>query len=138
MRRPLRDRFEETLEKIPRGPLGFAGSGNVVGGVNYFIVALINGLIPIDGISVGFRVRSHNIQRFKNKQVHTFIIDAYNEDVTEFLAKFQSAPSNVDFILGDTKIQSAELLEERITSSTWKIIVEYRSREAIERVENNL
>lgn len=129
MARPLRSLLEKTTDKIPRGPLGFIGKGNAVGATNYFAVALANGLIPIDGVSIGFDVESHSVERQDGMETHTFIINSYNKDVARFIAKFQSAPSNVDFLSQETEVISITPIKERSTVTTWKVVVEVKERD---------
>lgn len=131
MARPLRDLFEKTTDKLPEGPLGFFGRGNAVGATNYFTVALINGIIPIDGIRIGFDVESHSVERDDDTEIHTFIINSYNKDVARFIAKFQSAPSNVDFFSQETEVLSINPVKERSTVTTWKAIVEVKERDEV-------
>lgn len=126
--RLVRNTFESATDKIPRGPLGFIGGGNTVGAANYFVVALINGIIPIDGVDVGFDVQSHSVERRDGVEVHTFEINSYNKDVAEFLSRFRAAPSNVDFITEETEIVSIEPIKERSTVTTWRVVAEVKER----------
>lgn len=127
--RPIRNLIEKGTSSVPRGPLGFLGKGNAVGAVNYFVVSAINGVIPIDGLEVGFNIESHSVDRSGDEDVHTFVVNSANKDVARFAAKFKAAPSNIDFTLQDTEVESVEALEERSTFTTWEIIVLVEERE---------
>lgn len=124
-RRPVRDRIENTTEKIPRGPRGFIGKGNAIGGAGVLTVSLANTFLP-DTFAVGFNVESQEVERLNGLERHTFVINAVSKDVAESAAKFLATPSNVDFALSETEVVSTELVKERPTFSAWGVVVEVR------------
>lgn len=128
--RPIRNLFENATSRIPRGPLGFFGRGNAVGAANYFSVAFVNGIIPIDGVDVGYDIESHSVERLDDgREIHTFVINSYNKDVARFIGKFKSAPSNVDFLSQETEIETVEPIKERNTVTTWRVVTEVKERD---------
>ena len=119
-KRPLRDLSEDITEQIPDGPLGIVGRGNVLGGLRYFQVSTINGLLPLDGIRVGFQVESHSVDRSGENEVHEYIIHATNKNVVRFLADYKSAPSNINFFTREKKDVQIEKMKERRWMTTWR------------------
>lgn len=122
-KRPVRDTLEKGTSRIPKGPLGVIGNGNLAGGIGYFTVSTINGLIPIDGVDVGFNVESHSVERENGKETHTFHINSANRDIAKFTAKFKSNPSNLDFLVRDVNVQDVEKVRERRWFTTWEVTV---------------
>lgn len=108
--RPLRDVLEEDItDKIPEGPLGAIGEGNVLGFAGFLAVEsgqIIT--IPVPGLTrPGYKVVSHGLTDTSldgDKQVHKIVLHAYSEDVAEFVTQYNSAPSNFDFIRADTEV----------------------------------
>lgn len=131
-KRPVRDRFEEATERVPRGPRGFFGEANALGGAGVGALSLVNTLIP-SPFEIGYEIESHTVDRFDDREVHTFRINAALRDIAESAAKFFSVPSNVDFAFEETEVVSTELIEEKRTFSTWEIVVEVRDRNIFQR-----
>lgn len=138
MRRPIRSTLEAVTDRVPNGPLGFVGGGNAVGAVNYFSVALINGIIPVDGLEVGYNIESSSIEQTSEGKLFTYTINAYNKDVTRFLAKFRSAPSNINFLSQRTEIEGVGLVEKRRAASTWRVRVLVEDRDITKRVNGDM
>lgn len=128
MKRPLRNLAEKATDSIPRGPLGIAGKGNLVGGAGYFTVAAINGVMPLDGVDVGFEVESHEVERTDGREVHTFIIHSASKDVAQFIAKYKSSPSNIQFM--GRRIEITNVAEEKSNRSfsRWRVRTEVEGR----------
>lgn len=118
--RPLRDTVEKASDKIPRGPLGILGKGNAIGGANYFTVALINGLVPVDGLEVGFNIESHNVERSGDEELHTFVIQASNKDLARFISKYESSPTNLDFFKNRTEVLEVERVDGSFVFPRWE------------------
>lgn len=128
-KRPIRDAIESTTDKIPSGPLGYGGGGNLLGGSYYFAVSTLNGIIPVDGVNVGFNIEGHDVRRRGDVETHTFVINALNKDTAKFVARFKSNPSLLDAPVRETEITNIEAVKERRTSTTWRIQVEARRRD---------
>lgn len=126
MKRPLRDRFEKATNNVPSGPLGKVGKGDVIGALGF--VAVESGeivTIPVPGVKrPGFSFISHSVEGTDTKQIHTLRVNAVSRDVAEFAAKYESAPSNLDFIRSKTKVTGVETITERSSYSTYEIVVE--------------
>lgn len=129
-KRPIRDAVESTTDKIPSGPLSYGGGGNLLGGLGYFTVATVNGVVPIDGVDVGYSIESHNVQRRDNKEIHTYTINAVSKDVAKFVARFKSNPSNLDILGREIEVTDVTKVKERRTATTWEVTVEARKRGA--------
>lgn len=127
-KRPLRSLSEKVTDRIPRGPLGIAGKGNLIGGVGYFTVATVNGVLPIDGVKLGFEVESHNVERTDNKEIHTFIIHSASKDVARFIAKYKSSPSNVQLMGREIKITDIDEEKSNRSFSRWRVRTEVEGR----------
>lgn len=134
--RPVRNTVENTLDKVPVGPLGFAGEGNLVGGATFFTVSAINGINPIDGLNVGFNTEASSVEKVDGAKVHTFFINAWSEDTARFAAKMQAAPSLIDLGIRETEIISVEEDTPRRTASTWRVMVRTETRKIQEDIED--
>lgn len=122
--RKVRDSLESLTERIPRGPLGIAGEGVLIGGAGFFVVSAINGVNPLDDIDVGFNIESSSVQRFgDDEQRHTFVINAVSRDVAKFAAVFSSRPSIVDSVVRVAEVEEIDLIEERRWMSDWRVQV---------------
>lgn len=128
-KRPAREKFEEFNDKIPSGPLGKLGNGTITGAAGYLAKSSTNPLFDfLPGIrQPGFSIVSHSIETSANPkdtfERHTFAISAVSKDVAEFVAKYFAAASNIDFATSDTEIDDVELVTERATYSTWRVVV---------------
>jgi len=134
--RPARDTFENVTEKIPQGPFGAIGRGNVLGAVGYIVVESGEVLtIPIPGVTrPGFRQVSHGFKGVEGgKQIHELIIHAFSKDVAEFATQYNTAPSNYDFLKGQTEILEIEELDRENIYTTYRIKVGI-DREAVRNV----
>lgn len=138
MERPVRQTFENVTEKVPKGPAGFVGQGNMAGAVTYFAVSLVNGINPIDGVNIGFNVESHSVERKDGKQIHRFLVNSSGKNVARFTSKFNSPPSTADFFLRDIDVKEVNKKEERSTLTTWEVVVELKDRKVINQVEDNM
>lgn len=134
--RPIRNTVEFTSEKIPKGPLGFVGNGNLLGGVNFLVVSSINGLIPVDGLDAGYNIQSHNVSKEGDDQVHSFLINAWSKDTAKVVAKVNAAPSLADLAIRRTDVVSAEEDTPRRTASTWRVKVRVKDRKVEEDVQD--
>lgn len=122
-KRPIRDKQEAATDKIPNGPLGLAGGGKLLGAVGFAGASLANGLIPFSDMDIGYRIRSHNINRKEGETVHTMEINAFSKDTAKFVAKSKASPSNIEFFSNKTEIKNVEQVQERKGSSTWRVKV---------------
>jgi len=125
--RPVRDAFEDITGKVPSGPLGKLGDGNVVGGLGY--LAVESGeivTIPVPGATrPGFKYVSHSfISAEGDVQRYEIVVHAISKDVAEFAVQYKAAPSNIDFLRGESSVVGTEVLDEDRTYSTYKITVE--------------
>jgi len=125
-KRPGRDAFEDITDRVPSGPLGAVGQGNIIGGLGY--IAIESGEIialPIPGLDrPGFKFVSHGMeQKDEGKQVHTIVIHAISRDVAEFACQYKAAPSNFDYVRGKTNIQKVEVKDGDSFYSTYRMTV---------------
>lgn len=129
-KRPLRDRFSDSVDKVPRGPLGKVGDGNLVGGAGFLAVESTRPFIDfIPGVKQpGYNILAHSTERFDGGTTHTLTITAVSEEVAEFVAKYAATPSNWDYITAETEIKGKEVLEEQRGYNTWKITVRVSSQ----------
>jgi len=127
-KRPIRNFEENVLNKVPEGPLGFAGKGNAVGAAEYFLISTANRLTPISGIKMGYKIISSSIKRQPDKTVHTYEINAWSKDVARFAARVQAAPSVIGMIADNISIQDVTPIKKRWTVTTWRVRVSVKSR----------
>lgn len=127
MARPIRSALEKATQKVPEGPLGFAGEGNGTGAALFAVSEVIGFFIPGSTLDPGFRIQSHSIDEVRGKEVHTFRVSAYFEQTARFSSQFNSAPSNIDFFIRDIDVTSVEKVEDRATVGTWEIVVEVQN-----------
>jgi hypothetical protein len=129
--RPVRDKVEGALDKIPDGPLDNLGGGSLAGVAGYYAISTgQTAVLPIPGIrQPGYSVISHGAEIKENFERHTVRMNAASKNVAEFAAKYEvSSPGNVDFLTSETEIVSTEELKSRNTISTWEIIVDVADR----------
>lgn len=127
--RPFRDRLEKDItDKIPEGPLGALGEGNLLGFAGFVVVESGEVItIPVPGLDrPGYKVVSHGLVETSSdgdEQVHEIVLHAYSEDVAEFVTQYNSAPSNFDFIRADTEVLKTEVIDPDGFYTTYEIKV---------------
>jgi len=133
-RRPLRDKAEEAFDKIPSGPLGKVGEGDLAGAGGFLAVESTRPVIDfIPGVKQpGYSISAHGTENMNGKTRHTLTVNAFSKDVAEFAAQYAATPSNIDFLTADTQIVDVEPVEERGTYSTWRITVDVAERGDLE------
>lgn len=134
-KKPIRSIITKASSKVPKGPLGVLGKGNVVGGAGFFISSAVNGIVPIDGVEVGFQVETHNVERSGNVEEHTFLVHSLTEQTARFAARYKSTPTNLNAIFDEVEVVSAEEVKERQGFSLWKIRTEVDTKGEIEKEE---
>lgn len=132
--RPLRDRFESITDRLPSGPFGKIGEGDLVGLGGFIAVEATRPIIQfIPGIKQpGYHVNAHNTDRMDGFERHTLTIQALSEDVAEFVAGYTATPSNIDFATTEVRLVDTEIVTERQTYSTYRIKVDIDERGRIE------
>lgn len=126
MRRPLRDTFETNVtDKIPSGPLGKIGEGDVIGAGGFIAVEATRPFFTfVPGLKQpGYHVTSHTTDTTDDGEVHTVTVTAISEDVAEFVAQYTASPSNVNFLVSNIELLSTEVVTERSTYSTYRMEV---------------
>lgn len=125
--RPFRDALENDItDKVPKGPLGAVGEGNMLGLAGF--IAVESGQIitfPIPGLNrPGFKIVSNSVVDSEpGRQVHDIVVHAGSEDVAEFVTQYESAPSNFDFIRANTEVLETEEIDPDGFYSTYRIRV---------------
>lgn len=128
---PVRDRLNNALDRVPRGPLGKGGEGDIAGGAGYFAVKTGQlAVLPIPGVrQPGFSTISHGVEIQDRSEIHTVRIFAVSKQVAKFAAEYEvSAPSNIDYVTGEINTTSIEEINPRGTYSTWEVVVEVADR----------
>jgi len=134
--RVLRSKIEDTLDKIPNGPLDNVGEGSLAGVAGYMAISTgQTAVIPIPGVrQPGYHTISHGVDVRGEFERHTVRISAASKNVAEFAAKYDVAsPSNIDFLTSETEIVSVEQIKERPTLSTWEVVVDVADRGQVEK-----
>lgn len=127
-KRPVRETTTKLSNKIPKGPLGFLGRGNAIGAVGFFTVSAINGVVPIDGMEIGFDVETHNIDRRGNVEEHTFLVHSVSENVARFIGKYKSTPTNLNFVTDEVEVVLVEEISPRRGFSLWRVKTEVQTQ----------
>jgi len=124
---PVRDRFEEVTSKIPEGPMGKVGGGNLVGAAGFVAVESTKPVWQfVPGIKQpGYKVTAHGTKELgSGEERHVLTVTAISEDVATFAAQYTAAPSNIDYIRSRTTVVDIREITERATYSTYKITVD--------------
>jgi len=130
-RKPLRDAVEGALDKIPRGPLGKIGEGNIAGFGGYFAIKTGQlAVLPVPGVrQPGFHAISHGVQPRDEFEEHVIRINAASRKVAEVACEYEIAsPSNIDFVTSEVEAVEVKELKSRPTYSTWEFRVEVADR----------
>jgi len=125
--RPVRDKLEGATDKIPEGPRGKIGGGNLLGAGGYVAVEATRPLFTlIPGLrQPGYTITSHSTEKTgEGTERHTLMVTALTEDVAEFAAEYNSAASNIDYFRSDVENIKVEKVTERGTYSTFNIVVD--------------
>lgn len=138
VKRPVRDSLSRLTEKIPKGPLGVLGRGNGIGAAGFFTASAINGVVPLEGVDVGFNVESHNVDRRGNVEEHTFLVHSASENVARFVGKFRSTPTNLNFATDEVEVVLVEELIPRRGFSLWRVKAEVQTKGRIEPEDVNI
>ena len=136
---PVRDQLSGITSKVPKGPLGAIGEGNLLGFLGF--VAVESGeiiAIPVPGVTrPGFKKVSHGAEVIEpGLQRHTIVIHALSKDVAEFVTQYDSAPSNFDFVRGKTTVTEVEELDVDSTYNTYRMTVEVDRRAVRDRLDS--
>lgn len=129
--RPLRNAIESQLAKIPSGPFGKIGEGDLAGVVGYALIKTGQlAVLPIPGVrQPGFQVISHGVDTGGEFDTHTVRINAASRNIATFASEYEvSAPSNIDYITSEVESIKVETLTERPTYNTYEIVVEVADR----------
>lgn len=124
---PVRDKFEEVTDKIPEGPMGKVGGGNIIGGAGFVAVESTKPLWQfIPGIKQpGYKVTAHGTKSLGDgKERHVLTVAALSEDVAEFAAEYTAAPSNINYLSSDIELVEIKEITERPTYSTYQATVD--------------
>lgn len=123
--RPVRDRFEETTDKIPTGPFGTVGDGNIVGAAGFLAVESSRPVIEfIPGIKQpGYKVTAHSTRRVADGEEHVIGVAAVSENVARWAAQYTASPGNVNFLVSDKEIKRVKEVTERRGYSSYRITV---------------
>jgi len=130
-KRPGRELLEGVLEAIPEGPGGKLGDGSVIGYAGYFAAATGQlAVLPVPGVrQPGYHVISHGAEAMDEFERHTVRVSAASKNIAEIAAAYDvAAPSNIDFLSGETDIVSTEKIKERSTYTTWEVVVDVADR----------
>lgn len=123
---PLRERFENLTDRIPQGPAGKVGGGNLIGASGFVAVEATKPLWTfVPGIKQpGYKLISHSGEYIgDNMERHKVTVAALSEDVAEFVAEYVSSPGNIDYLRAKTISVEVDEIIERSTYDTYKITV---------------
>lgn len=123
--RGVRDKIENATEKIPSGPLGNAGQGDLIGAAGFFAVESTKPVWEfIPGVKQpGYKITGHGTRRAADGEEHILDIAAVSEDVAEWAAKYAAAPSNATFLAASKEIVNVQRITERRGYTTFRVTV---------------
>lgn len=124
---PVRDNFEEVTNKIPEGPMGKIGGGNLLGAAGFVAVESTKPIWQfIPGIKQpGYKVTAHGTKDLGDgTERHILTVVALSEDVAEFAAEYTAAASNIDYVRSKIGTVNIEEITERATYSTYQVTVD--------------
>jgi len=125
--RPIRDEFASATDRIPEGPLGKVGGGNLLGAGGFAAVEATRPVWQfIPGVKQpGYKIISHGSEYVGNGvERHSIKVAAVSEDIAEFAAEYVSAPSNIDYLRSDIENTQVEVETKRGSYSTFNITVD--------------
>jgi len=134
-KKPVRNAIQEQLDRIPAGPLGKLGEGDLAGVVGYALIKSGQlAVLPIPGVrQPGFSVVSHGMEEMGEFQRHTIVINAAIERVATVASEYEiAAPSNIDYITSEVQTISVKTVTERPTYDTLEIVVDVADRGSTE------
>lgn len=123
--RPVRDRFEGVTDKIPSGPFGNVGDGDLVGAAGFLAVESSRPYIEfIPGVKQpGYKVTAHSTRRVQDGEEHTIGVAAISENIAKWAAQYTASPGNVNFVVSDKEILEIEEVTQRTGYTTYRIVV---------------
>jgi len=129
--KPIRNAVENTLDRIPVGPLGKIGEGNIAAGAGY--LAIKSGqlaVLPVPGIrQPGFHAISHGAESREGFERHVIRINAASRKVAEIACEYEIAsPSNIDYVTAEIETVEVEEVKSRQTYSTYEFVVDVADR----------
>lgn len=125
--RPAREKFEEVTEKIPDGPMGKVGGGDLLGAAGYVAVESTKPVWQfIPGIrQPGYQVTAHGTKKIEQEvERHVLTVNAISKNIGQFAAQYVASPSNIDFVRSEVKLVDTEELTQRGTYSTYQMTVD--------------
>lgn len=132
--RQVRDAVENTADKIPSGPMGNVGKGDVIGAAGFFAVESTKPVWQfIPGIKQpGYKIVSHGAKRVEEGEEHVVGVTAISEDVAEWAAQYVAAPSNISFVVSDKEVTDVKETTQRRGYSTYHVTVLLRDPGEVE------
>lgn len=123
--RPVRDALEDATDRIPSGPLGSVGGGDVIGAAGFTAVEATKPVWEfIPGVKQpGYKVTAHSTRRVQDGEEHTLNVAAVSRDVAKWAAQYSSSPSNINFVASSKEVIEIEEVTERRGYSTYRIVV---------------
>lgn len=124
--KPLREKLTDVTGSIPEGPLNNIGGGNFLGFVGFLIVE--SGQVittPIPGLTrPGFRKVSHSVEVVEpGLQRNEVVVHAFTEEVAKFMSRYDSSPSNFDFLAGEVEVTEVTELDSDASYDTYEMVV---------------
>lgn len=119
-KRPVRDLFESTVEKAPRGPLGYFGGGRAVGAIGFSVVELANNISPIP---IGYKIEGRNVSRDGDKEEHEIRVWAVSKNVAIFASEVDALGPALNFVDKST-VKDVEAIRERSHHTLWEVTLE--------------
>lgn len=129
--KPLRRALEKSAEKIPSGPLGKIGEGNIASAGGYLAIKTGQlAVLPIPGVrQPGFHAISHGVEQREDFERHFIRINAASRQIAEIACEYEIAsPSNIDYVTSEVETVEVTELKSRPTYSTWEFVVDVADR----------
>lgn len=125
MAQPVRDKVGEATSKIPSGPRGTVGGGDIIGAGGFLAVEASRPFIEfIPGVKQpGYKINAHSTRRVSDGEEHIINVSSISRNVALWVAQYTASPSNVNFVAAEKDILNVEEITERPAYNTYRITV---------------
>lgn len=116
----IRDRIDKMARRIPKGPGGVFGDGEIVTGiVGHIINDVISDYVP--GIDIEAEIAEK--RKVENGMEYDVVVSGMFECAAKFRSRIESIPGLINILTDKTEIRKVEKVKTRMIRDTWIITV---------------